>query len=103
MIFMWGSTGRGSPAREAAYQSWMDSPVASDHAKVFLNALKTYMITGRPYKTTAGPEVMDIVVRYTDLISSGDMSVEDAVAAIERESLPIMAKATVMSQATPKK
>ena len=32
MEFMWGASGRGSPAREAAYPSWLTSAGAPEHA-----------------------------------------------------------------------
>ena len=51
MAFMWGASGRGSPAREEAYQSWMDSEPAPDNAKYYLDALKNYAETGHPYKS----------------------------------------------------
>jgi multiple sugar transport system substrate-binding protein len=100
MIFMWGSTGRGSPAREAAYQSWMESPVAPKNAQAFLDATKNYELIGHPYKTTAAAELLALVEQHMDLIMSADETVEQAVAAIESAAQPILAKATVAPSGT---
>ena len=67
MEFMWGSSGRGSPARAEAYQSWLDSEPASDSAHYFLHALENYAVTGRPYQTLAAPQLLDITGRYQTL------------------------------------
>jgi multiple sugar transport system substrate-binding protein len=93
MEFMWGASGRGSPAREAAYQSWMDSDIAPENAEYYLEALKTYAVTGRPYQTLAGGEILDIFTRNTSLIESGDMSVEEAVQKIIEEGTPVLDEA----------
>jgi multiple sugar transport system substrate-binding protein len=90
MEFMWGASGRGSPARKSAYQSWLDSPLAPEHAQYYLEALDTYAVTGRPYQTLAGGEILDIFNRNTDLIETGDASVEEAVAAIIAEGDPVL-------------
>ena len=60
MIFMWGSTGRGSPARKDAYPSWIESEDAPENAVAYLEALDTYAVTGRPYQTLAAAELIDI-------------------------------------------
>ncbi|MCB0056338.1 MAG: sugar ABC transporter substrate-binding protein [Caldilineaceae bacterium] len=93
MEFMWGSTGRGSPAREAAYDSWLNSENAPEHVRYYLEALQTYVVTGRPYNTLAGGEILDIFNRNTDLIETGDLSVEEAVAGIIAEGTPVLEEA----------
>jgi len=93
MEFMWGQTGRGSPARKAAYDAWLESPVAPEHAEYFLDALDRYAMTGHPYKTLAGGEIMDIFNRYTDLVQSGDITVEEAVQSIIDEGQPVLDEA----------
>ncbi|NOZ28042.1 MAG: sugar ABC transporter substrate-binding protein [Chloroflexi bacterium] len=93
MEFMWGESGRGSPARKAAYQSWIESDPAPDHAEYYLDALENYAVTGHPYQTLAGGEIMDIFNRYTGLIQSGDMSVEEAVQRIIEEGTPVLDEA----------
>lgn len=98
MEFMWGSSGRGSPARKEAYQSWMDSDIAPDNAQFYLEALDTYAVTGRPYQTLAGGEILDIFNRNTDLIQTGDMPVEEGVAAIIAEGTPVLEAAAARLQ-----
>jgi multiple sugar transport system substrate-binding protein len=93
MEFMWGASGRGSPARKSAYESWLTSEGAPEHASYYLDALDNYAVTGRPYLTLAGGEILDVFNRNTQLIQSGDMSVEDAVAAIIAEGTPILEEA----------
>jgi multiple sugar transport system substrate-binding protein len=92
MIFLWGNTGRGSPARKDAYESWMNSEIAPEHAEYFLEALDTYARTGPPYQTLAAAELLDIFGRETALIRSGDKTVEEAVATIMEEGTAALQK-----------
>ncbi|HXF63733.1 MAG TPA: extracellular solute-binding protein [Caldilineaceae bacterium] len=98
MEFMWGSSGRGSPARKDAYQSWLDSDIAPENAEYYLEALDTYAVTGRPYQTLAGGQILDIFNRNTQLIQTGDMTVEQAVAAIIEEGTPVLEEAAARLQ-----
>ncbi len=82
MSTVWGITGRGSPAREAAYDSWMTSPDAPDNAQAYLDALKTYAVTGKPFQTLAAPEVLDVLGREAQLMRLGETDVAGATAAI---------------------
>jgi len=86
MSTVWGSTGRGSPAREAAYQSWMDSADAPEGAGYYLDALKEYAVTGGPFQTLAAPEVLDILTRQAELLRLAEVSVDDAVNTIMAEA-----------------
>jgi multiple sugar transport system substrate-binding protein len=72
METMWGSTGRGSPARKDAYDSWLNSDPAPENAEAFLEALDTYAKTDRPYQTLAGGEILDILNRQTTLLKNGE-------------------------------
>ena len=85
MSTVWGITGRGSPAREASYQSWMDSPNVPDGVGYYLDALKTYAITGGPFQTLAAPEVTDIMNRQSTLLRLGESDVDQVIAAIMEE------------------
>lgn len=82
MSTVWGITGRGSPAREAAYESWMTSADAPDNAVAYLDALKTYAVTGKPFQTLAAPEVLDVLGREAQLMRLGEATVDEAVATI---------------------
>ncbi len=92
MIFVWGSTGRGSPARESALQSWLDSPVAPASAHFYVDAMVNYAKTDPPFATLAAAEINDIINRETDLIKSGDKSVDDAIAAMMSDGTDAIAK-----------
>jgi multiple sugar transport system substrate-binding protein len=85
MEYMWGTSGRGSPARAAAYDSYLKAEVNPPSAKYFKEAMDNYAETGHPYQTSASSEVSDIFTKYTGLVSSGEMSVEDCVANIMKE------------------
>ncbi|MCY3658966.1 MAG: sugar ABC transporter substrate-binding protein [Caldilineaceae bacterium] len=93
MEFMWGSSGRGSPARASAYQSWLDSEPASDNAHYFLHALENYAVTGRPYQTIAAPQLLDITGRYQTLLQSGEIDVDSAITGIVEEANAVFADA----------
>lgn len=90
METMWGVTGRGSPARKEAYESWMNSDPAPDNAQYFLEALDTYAKTDRPYQTLAGGEILDILNRQTTLLRNGETTVDDAINAIITEGTPVL-------------
>jgi multiple sugar transport system substrate-binding protein len=95
MEFMWGEPGRGSPAREEAYDAWMSSPVAPENAEAFLDALATYAVTGSPYQTLAAAELNDIAGRHATLLRSGEATdVAAAIAAIVEEAQPVLDEAT---------
>ncbi len=89
---MWGKSGRGSPARKAAYQSWLDSTIAPKHGKYYLDALDTYAVTGHPYKSVGAAEVLNVFGKYIGLIQTGDMKVEEAVKQIVADCAPILSK-----------
>lgn len=98
MQFMWGDTGRGSPAREAAYQSWIDSEIAPEHGEYFLDALANYAITDPPYRTLAGAEIQDIMTRQRDLLRNGEATVDEAIATIIDEGTPVLEEAAERAQ-----
>ncbi|MCB0062495.1 MAG: sugar ABC transporter substrate-binding protein [Caldilineaceae bacterium] len=93
MEFMWGSSGRGSPARKSAYQSWMDSEVVPEHAQYYLDAMDGYAVTGRPYQTLAAAELNDIISRQVTLLKNGETDVESAIAAIVDEGASVLTDA----------
>ena len=93
MEFMWGSSGRGSPARKDAYQSWMDSEDAPENAGAYLEALDQYALTGRPYGTLGAAEYLDTCSRQTNLLRNGETDVESVIAAIMEETPSILQEA----------
>lgn len=99
MEFMWGSSGRGSPARKAAYQSWMDSENAPEHAQFYLEALENYAITARPYNTLGAAELNDLCNREVALLKSGEKDVDTVLDTIISEGQPILDEAWERLQA----
>jgi multiple sugar transport system substrate-binding protein len=89
MEFMWGSSGRGSPAREAAYQSYLDSETAPDHAEYYLDALANYATTGRPYASVTGPQVMDVVNQNNTLLHTGEITVDQFISNVMEQTASI--------------
>lgn len=92
MIEMWGSSGRGSPARQAAYQSWIDSPYAPEHAQYYLDALENYAINGRPFSSLTGPEVIDVINQNQSLLNTGEISIDQFISNVTEQSAPIFAR-----------
>ena len=64
----------------------MDSEDAPDNAVAYLNALKTYAVTGGPFQTLAAPEVLDVIGRQAELMRLGEASVDEAIASIMDEA-----------------
>ncbi len=93
MSFVWGESGRGSPAREAAYGSWMGSENAPEGAQFYLEALENYAVTSRPYQTLGAAELNDLVNRTTALIKNGDITADEAVDSVLAEGQPILDEA----------
>ncbi len=92
MEFMWGSTGRGSPARQTAYQSWIDSELAPEHASYYLDALANYTVNGRPFQSVTGPEIMDVINQNQTLLNAGEISIDQFIANVMEQSAPIFAR-----------
>ena len=92
MEFMWAKSGRGSPAREAAYQAFLDAPIVPEHTKYFLDAMNNYAITGRPYQTVTGPEVMTVITDNVTLLSTGEIDVDTFIKNVTEQATPIFAR-----------
>jgi len=92
MIAMWGETGRGSPAREAAYQSWIDSELSPDNAEFYLEALAEYAVNGRPYASVTGPEIIDVINQNQTLLNTGEITVEQFITNVKEQTDPIFAR-----------
>jgi multiple sugar transport system substrate-binding protein len=90
MIQMWGVTGRGSPARKDALDSWLTSPAAPEHGQYYIDALENYAVTDPPFLTSAAAQVLDIVGREATLLRLGEKSVDDVIATIMGEAQPIL-------------
>lgn len=99
MSFVWGESGRGSPARKDAYDSWMNSEFAPEHANYYLEALETYAVTSRPYQTLGAAELNDLINRTTSLLKAGDIDVDGALEAVMTDGQEILDAASERLQA----
>jgi len=79
----------GSPAREEAYQSYLDSETAPEHAAYYLDALANYATTGRPYESVTGPQVMDVINQNNTLLHTGEITVDQFITNVMEQSAPI--------------
>ena len=61
--------------------------------------MKNYAVTGRPYQTLAGGEILDIFNRNTQLMEAGEQSVDDTVANIIKEGTPVLEAAAAKQAA----
>lgn len=90
-IYMWGSTGRGSPSRISAWDSYFASPNVPPSAKVVLEILTTYA-QHDILDSANGPEISQVAGQTWDLVVTGDMDVATAVAKISEDLKPVLAK-----------
>jgi len=92
MEFMWAKSGRGSPARDAAYQAFLDAPIVPEHTKYFQDAMKEYAVTGHPYQSVTGPQVFDVITQNATLLATGEIDVETFIKNVNEQSAPIFAQ-----------
>lgn len=93
MSFMWGITGRGSPARISAWESYWKSPTPPSEPQkhMILDALKTYA-SHDLLDTPNGPEVSNAVKPIWDRVVAGELQVPDACKQVVAAANPILAK-----------
>jgi len=92
MEFMWGKSGRGSPARKSAYQSFLDSPVAPKHAKFFEDAQNNYAEEGHPFKNLNAAQVLDIFNREIGNVLRGTETAKQGLQNIQDQASPVLAE-----------
>jgi multiple sugar transport system substrate-binding protein len=92
MEFMWAKSGRGSPARDAAYQAFLDAPIVPEHTKYFQDAMKDYAVTGHPYQSVTGPQVYDVISQNATLLQTGEIDVETFIKNVNEQAAPIFAQ-----------
>jgi multiple sugar transport system substrate-binding protein len=90
-IFMWASTGRGSPARNSAWPAYLHSKYAPKHASVVLESLNTF---ARPdvMISPVGPKVVTAARSVWDLVIAGKMAVPQALKQICSTIDPLLAQ-----------
>lgn len=89
--FMWGSTGRGSPSRNSAWKSYLDSKFSPPNAKIIQESLNTIASHDILDKPTA-PEVSQKAGSIWDRVVTGKLSVKQALDQVCRDIGPILAK-----------
>ncbi len=92
MEFMWGKSGRGSPARKSAYPSYLSSPIAPKHAKYFEDAENNYAEEGHPYKNLNAAQILDIFNREIDKVLRGTQTAKQALQNIQAQAGPLVAE-----------
>ncbi|MEZ4862894.1 MAG: substrate-binding domain-containing protein [Caldilineaceae bacterium] len=90
-IYMWASTGRGSPARWSAWPEWLKSPLAPQSAMVAQEALEQYA-KHEPLDSPFGKEISDVSQPIWDRAMLGEISVREAVTQIQEVSSETMLK-----------
>jgi len=90
-IFMWASTGRGSPTRNSAWPAYLSSKYAPQHAKVVQEALNTY---ATPYviMSPQGHKITTAAQSVWDLVVAGKMSVPQALKQITSTITPLLSQ-----------
>jgi multiple sugar transport system substrate-binding protein len=90
-IYMWASTGRGSPSRLSAWDAYIKSEFAPPGAKFVQQAMTTiatHDIIDRP----TGPKVSQAAGPIWDLVIAGQLSVKDALDQVKAAVDPIIAE-----------
>jgi multiple sugar transport system substrate-binding protein len=89
-IYMWASTGRGSPSRLSAWPAYINSKFAPPGAKFVQEAMETiasHDIIDQP----TGPQVTQAAGPIWDLVVAGQLSVKDACDQVFAAVDPIVA------------
>jgi multiple sugar transport system substrate-binding protein len=89
--YMWGMTGRGSPARLSAWPSYLSSKFAPPGAKYIEEAMKTFASHDILDQPTA-PKVTQAAGPIWDLVIAGQLQVKDALDQIAAAIEPIIAE-----------
>ncbi len=90
--YMWGITGRGSPARLSAWPSYINSKFAPAGAKWVEDAMKNGIASHDILDMPTGPKVTQAAGAIWDQVVAGQMSVKDALNAIKAAVDPIIAE-----------
>jgi len=89
--FMWGMTGRGSPARSSAWDSYFKSKYAPPSAKLVLDSLEKYGSNAVLHQPTT-PKVSNTVTPIWDRVEAGQLAVADALKQVAQQVSPILAQ-----------
>ena len=89
--FMWGLTGRGSPARLSAWPSYLNSKFAPPGAKWVEYAMKNGIASHDIIDQPTGPQVTQAAGAIWDQVVTGEIKVADALNQIKAVVDPIIA------------
>jgi multiple sugar transport system substrate-binding protein len=90
--FMWASTGRGSPARNSAWDAYLESEFAPEGTELVQKALNTYGTSEGVLRQPSTPEVANTVEPIWDRVVSGKLTVEEGCAEVTEKLGPVLAK-----------
>lgn len=90
--YMWGITGRGSPARLSAWPSYLNSAFAPPGAKWVEYAMKEGIASHDIIDQPTGPQVTQAAGAIWDQVVAGQLSVKDALNQIKDAVDPIIAE-----------
>jgi multiple sugar transport system substrate-binding protein len=88
--FMWGMTGRGSPARNSAWDSYFKSKFVPPHARIVLDSLNTFASNEILFQPTT-PKVTNTAKAIWDRVDAGKLPVKDALDQVTQQLNPILA------------
>lgn len=89
--YMWGVTGRGSPARNSAWPSYLKSKFAPANAKIIQESLNNFASHNILDQPTA-PRIVQAATPIWDLVVAGQLAVKDAIDQIGQAIEPILAE-----------
>jgi multiple sugar transport system substrate-binding protein len=89
--YLWGITGRGSPARNSAWDAYLKSKFAPANAKIIQESLNTFASHNILDQPTA-PRVTQAATPIWDLVVAGQLAVKDAIDQIGQAIEPIIAE-----------
>jgi len=90
--YMWGVTGRGSPARLSAWSSYLNSKFAPSGAKYVEKAMKDGIASHDILFQPTGPRVTQAAGAIWDKVVTGELKVADALKQIRPAVEPIIAE-----------
>jgi multiple sugar transport system substrate-binding protein len=81
---MWGSTGRGSPARNSAWPAYLSSPYAPAHARLVQDSLNT-IARHEVIESPVGNKIVTAAQSVWDLVVANKMAVAPALKEIHTQ------------------
>lgn len=89
--FMWGMTGRGSPARKSAWDAYLSSKFAPAGAKFILDALNTYG-TNQVMHQPSAQKIVNTAQPIWDRVVAGSLGVKEGLDQVQQQIAPLLAQ-----------